>query len=336
MKCLLLLLCCVPLLANAATFSYANRDDVKAFIAEMHERNGFDADTLLQLFGQAKYIPAVVRAIQPPTQAGIRSWQAYRARFIEPRRIAAGVEFWNAHEASLAKAEALYGVPREIIVGIIGVESMYGRITGRFQTFSALTTLAFDYPPRAELFRRELEALLLLAREENRDPLSFSGSYAGAIGLPQFLPSSLRRWAIDFDGDGKIDLANDPNDAIGSVAHYLADHGWLQGGPILADAQAAGARIEELLNEGIKPQRTPSQLVEFGVKSDGAPEQPAALIDYVTPDEATTYRLGYNNFYVITRYNRSTFYATAVMELGGAVKRERDATQDIARTSPAE
>lgn len=332
MKRLLLLLLCVPVIANAEASSYAGRDDVKAFITDMQQRNGFDGDALTQLFAKATYLPAVIKAIQPPASPGIRSWLAYRSRFIEPRRIAAGIDFWTAHEASLAKAEALYGVPREIIVGILGVETIYGQHTGRFQTFSALTTLAFDYPPRAELFRRELEALLLLAREEDRDPLSFTGSYAGAIGLPQFLPSSLRQWAIDFDGDGKVDLAGDPDDAIGSVAHYLADHGWQQGGPILADAQAEGSRIDELLNEGIKPQRMPMQMAEFGVKAEDVPQQPAALIDYVTPDEPTTYRLGYNNFYVITRYNRSTFYATAVIELGQAVKAEREALQNAANS----
>ena len=179
MKYLLLLCLCIPLFAHAAKKTeraeYAERDDVKAFITEMQQRNGFDPDALKQLFAQAENLPAVIKLIQPPADPGIRSWQTYRSRFIEPRRIAAGVAFWQQHEASLAKAEALYGVPREIIVGIIGVETIYGRHVGRFQTFSALTTLAFDYPPRAELFRRELESLLLLAREEQRDPLRFTG-----------------------------------------------------------------------------------------------------------------------------------------------------------------
>ena len=320
MRFLLCLLLLLPSLANADPASFVERDEVRAFIAEMHERNGFDSDELLHLFVQAESLPAVIEAIQPPAEPGIRSWQLYRSRFVEPRRIRAGVKFWRAHEASLAKAEARYGVPREIIVGIIGVETIYGKRSGHFQTFSALATLAFDYPPRADLFRNELESLLLLAREAKRDPLDYRGSYAGAIGLPQFLPSSIRQWAVDFDGDGRIDLAASPADAIGSVARFLAEHGWKKDGPILAPAKAAGPRIDELLAEGIKPQRTPEQLAEFGVIANDAPPCPAALIDYVTPDAPTSYRLGYNNFYVITRYNRSTFYATAVYELAEAVK----------------
>ena len=160
---------------------------------------------------------------------------------------------------------------------------------------------------------------MLLAREEKRDPLDYYGSYAGAIGLPQFLPSSIRQWAVDFNGDGKIDLS-EPDDAIGSVAHFLAEHGWQPGGPMLADAKAEGSRIEELLAEGITPKRTPQELVEFGVTTADAPNFSSALIEYVTPNAPSTYRLGYNNFFVITRYNRSTFYATAVVELALAVK----------------
>ena len=319
MRFLLSLLFAFFLFAHANAASFDERAEVRAFIAEMHERNSFDSDELLHLFSQAKSLPAVIKAILPPTEPGIRSWQAYRSRFVEPRRIRAGVKFWRTHEASLARAEAQYGVPREIIVGIIGVETIYGKHTGHFQTFSALTTLAFDYPPRAELFRSELEALLLLAREEKRDPLDYRGSYAGAIGLPQFLPSSMRQWAVDFDHDGRIDLA-DPDDAIGSVAHFLAEHGWQQNGPVLVEAKAEGPRVDELLAEGIAPKRTPAELAKYGVSAPEAPPGPAALIDYVTPDAPTSYRLGYNNFYVITRYNRSTFYATAVYELAEAVK----------------
>ncbi|CAG4882960.1 Membrane-bound lytic murein transglycosylase B [Georgfuchsia toluolica] len=319
MRLLLCLLLLLPALASADPASYAEREDVRAFVAEMHERNGFDNDELLHLFAQAQSLPVVIKEIQPPAEPGIRSWQLYRSRFVEPRRIRAGAKFWQANKASLARAEAQYGVPREIIVGILGVETIYGKHNGHFQTFSALATLAFDYPPRAALFRGELEALLLLAREEKRAVLDYRGSYAGAIGMPQFLPSSIRQWAVDFDGDGSIDLSS-PADAIGSVARFLAEHGWEKGGLILTPAKADGSRIGELLAEGIKPQRTPEQLAAFGVTANDAPPCPAALIDYVTPEVPTSYRLGYNNFYVITRYNRSTFYATAVYELAETVK----------------
>ncbi|MFY9326874.1 MAG: lytic murein transglycosylase B [Georgfuchsia sp.] len=320
MRLLFCLLFAFPLFSHADSTSFAEREEVQAFIAEMHQRNGFDSDELRRLFSQAESLPAVIKAILPPAEPGIRSWRAYRSRFVEPRRITAGVKFWRAHEASLAKAEALYDIPREIIVSIIGVETIYGKYTGQFQTFSALTTLAFDYPPRAALFRRELEALLLLAREEKLDVRDYRGSYAGAIGLPQFLPSSLRQWAVDFDKDGKIDLSSSPDDAIGSVAHFLAAHGWKKGGPILVPATAEGPDIGGLLAEGIKPQRTPEQLVQFGVSTNDAPPCPAALIDFVSPDAPTEYRLGFNNFYVITRYNRSSYYATAVYELAQAIK----------------
>ena len=323
-KLLLVLLLAFPLVSSAESnkHGFADRDDVRTFVRDMHERNGFDSETLLDLFAKAKPLPAVIKAIQPPKNPAIRSWQTYRSRFVEPRRIAAGVAFWQTHEASLAKAEALYGVPQEIIVGIIGVETIYGKHTGHYQTFSALATLAFDYPPRAALFRRELEALLLLARDEKRDPLEYVGSFAGAIGLPQFLPSSVRQWAVDFDGDGKIDLANSADDAIGSVARFLSEHGWQNGAPVLIAATAEGPRVEGLLAEGLLPKRMPAELVEFGVNAVDAPAQPVALIDYVTPEAPTTYQLGYRNFFVITRYNRSSFYATAVYELGQAIREQ--------------
>jgi len=232
-----------------------------------------------------------------------------------------------AHATELAAAETRFGVPAEIIAAIIGVETLYGKQLGRFGTFAALTTLAFDYPPRAELFRKELEQLLLLAREENRSPLSYIGSYAGALGLPQFLPSSRRRFAIDFDQDGRIDLATSPGDAIGSVGNFLAEHGWERDAPIAVIVTAAGDGVRALLDAGIAPRLTPAQMdvenagiLKLGAGDTAIPDRPAALIDLVTPNAATEYRLGYRNFYVITRYNRSSFYAAAVMDLAAALR----------------
>jgi len=302
-----------PLTLHAA--GYAGRDDVRAFVAEMHERHGFDTAALNALFSRTEALPAVLKAIRPPADPGVRSWQAYRSRFIEPRRLAAGRAFFQQHRATLAKAEALSGVPAEIIVAIIGIETFYGRHTGRFETFAALATLAFDYPPRAALFRRELENLLLLARENDRAPTSYRGSYAGAIGLPQFLPSSIRHYAVDFDRDGRIDLEGSVADAIGSVANFLKEHGWEEGGAVVRKVDAGGTASAALLAEGILPQRRPAEMREFGVAvPDDAPDAPAALIDLVTPQAATEYWLGYRNFYVITRYNRSSFYAMAVWQ----------------------
>ncbi len=323
--------------------NYAQREDVQAFIAEMQVRHGLDPDVLNELFRLTKPVPAVIKAIMPPRDPGVRSWQAYRGRFVEPKRIAAGRRFMETYAAELGAAEERFGVPAEIIAAIIGVETIYGKQLGRFGTFAALTTLAFDYPPRAGLFRKELEELLLLAREESRSPLSYTGSYAGALGLPQFLPSSHRRFAIDFDRDGRIDLAASRTDAIGSVANFLVEHGWERNAPIAVAVTVGGDGIQALIDEGIAPQRTPRQMEAANVGfsrvmspaapetvslADGAgdtaaaliPDRPAALIDLITPNALTEYRLGYRNFHVITRYNRSSFYAAAVMDLAAALR----------------
>ncbi len=343
----------LPLVAVAATpsaasASYAQREDVQVFISEMQARHGLDPEQLIALFRKTKPLPTVLKAIAPPADPGIRSWAAYRQRFIEPRRIAAGLEFWRRHAATLAKAEALTGVPAEIIVAIVGIETFYGRHLGRFDSFAALATLAFDYPPRAELFRRELEALLLLAQDEGRSADSYRGSYAGAIGLPQFLPSSIRAYAVDFDHSGRIDLVGSVADAIGSAANFLKEHGWEPGGPIaievivgaggtasagtprdMGTASAGTPREvrtahEALIAEGILPKRLPDEMAAYGVEIPAhAPAAPAALIDLVTPQAAAEYWLGYRNFYVITRYNRSSFYAMTVFQFARTLKARR-------------
>jgi membrane-bound lytic murein transglycosylase B len=340
----LLLLILAILSAGVQAENYAQRDEVRAFVQQMHDKHGFDAERLTALFRQTRPIAAVIKAIMPPKDPGVRSWHAYRGRFVEPKRIAAGQRFMRSQATELAAAEARFGVPADIIAAIIGVETIYGKQLGRFGTFAALTTLAFDYPPRAALFRHELEELLLLAREENRDPLAYTGSYAGALGLPQFLPSSRRRFAIDFDQDGRIDLAASAADAIGSVANFLAEHGWERDAPIAVGVTVGGTGVQSLIDEGILPRWTPGEMETVNVslaknlaghaRRDGAgdaapqalgadsaiPERPAALIDLVTPRAATEYRLGYRNFYVITRYNRSSFYAAAVTDLAAALR----------------
>jgi membrane-bound lytic murein transglycosylase B len=316
------------LLASAAAAAstpepYQQRPEVRAFVVETAERNGLDADVLLRHFRKAKPDPAVIKAIKPPTEPGTRSWQAYRARFVDAKRIAGGRAFWRRHEVALVRAQALYGVPAEIIVAIIGVETIYGRNTGEFEVFNALTNLAFDYPPRATLFRHELEALLLLSRDQQRSPWHYRGSYAGAIGYPQFLPSSIRQYAVDFDRDGRIDLSASSDDAIGSVARFLNMHGWESGEPIALPARVSPCNTPRLLAEGIRPARLPQEMEEFGVEAEGAPAKPAALIDLASPDAPTEYRLGYNNFYVLTRYNRSSFYAAAVADLAETLRQAR-------------
>jgi membrane-bound lytic murein transglycosylase B len=308
---------------TCAADTFHQREDVRAFIADMVERHGFGQDALEAQFSKVKANPAVLKAIQPPTPAA-RSWQSYRARFLDDKRIRRGLDFWRRHEVALVRAQALYDVPAEIVVAIIGIETLYGERQGSFDVFNALANLAFDYPPRAALFRGELEQLLLLAREEQRDPWRYRGSYAGAIGYPQFLPSSIRSHAIDFDGDGHIDLAGSSEDAVGSVARFLNRHGWAAGGPIALPAKVSHGDTPRLLAEGIRPTRLPAQMAEFGVEADGVPAEPAALIDLATPDGPTEYRLGYNNFYVLTRYNRSSFYAAAVADLAETLRQARD------------
>jgi membrane-bound lytic murein transglycosylase B len=293
---------------------------VKEFISEMHEQHGFDTAHLAHHFAAIRPNDAVLRAIRPaavPEQQ--RSWQRYRERFVNTRRIEGGQRFWQENETSLLRAEAIYGVPAEVIVAIIGVETEYGRNMGKFSVFEALASLAFHYPPRASFFRGELVQLLLLARENGVSPLDIKGSYAGAIGIPQFMPGSQRRYAVDFDGDDRIDLRNSTIDAIGSVARFLQQHGWQMGMPVTVPARI-NADPAALLAAGIKPAEPLQSLLKQGVIADGDAERPAALIDLVTPDSATEYWVGFENFYVITRYNRSSFYAMSVFQLAEEIR----------------
>lgn len=307
----------------SALASYADRPETQAFIMELAERHAFDPTELDRALSQARHDPDVIRLITPPARKGVRSWQNYRSRFLDSTRINGGMAFWREHAATLERASREFGVPAEIIVSIIGVETIYGRNTGNFETLSALATLAFDYPPRAELFRRELEALFLLAREQGRDPASYSGSFAGALGYPQFLPSSIRAYAVDFDRDGRIDFDADPIDAIGSIANYLRAHGWQTDAPVAERARLApGTDGDALIAAGIEPRLTPEHLASEGVTAlDGRPAADlATLVDLETPGAETEYWLGYRNFYVITRYNRSSFYAMSVFELAEALR----------------
>jgi len=311
----------------AAGRDYAARDEVRAFIDAMVQAHGFDAEHLSRVFRAARFDADVLRLIGPPRAGFKRSWEVYRARFLDPLRIREGVRFWRTHEDALKRASAEYGVPAEIIVSIIGVETIYGRITGDFRVLDALTTLAFDYPRRAAYFREELEHFLLYTRDAGLDLFEVRGSFAGAIGLPQFMPGSLRRFAVDFDGDGRIDLRGSPVDAIGSVARFLSLHGWVPGEPTHFPATiAAEERIEPLIAAGIEPQFTLAQLADYGVgsPSDVPADAKLALIDLQNAGRATDYVLGARNFYAVTRYNRSSFYAMAVIELARTLSKARD------------
>lgn len=292
---------------------------VLAFVGEMQEKHQFDREALLADFAQIKPNAAVLKYIQPPSSPLQRSWERYRPRFINETRIDQGVQFWQSYEATIAKASTEYGVPQEIIVAIIGVETLYGRNTGGFSVFEALATLAFYYPRRAEFFRTELEQFLLMARENTLPPLAVKGSYAGAIGIPQFMPGSQRRYAVDFDRDGRIDLTS-VDDAIGSVARFLERHGWIPGAPIAVPANLPGEPDKAWLEAGIRPSLKVADLSARGVLTEAIPEETVTLVDLVTPGKATEYWLGFENFYVITRYNRSSFYAMSVFQLAQAIK----------------
>ena len=311
----------ITVTATAAT-AYAERDDVREFIAEMVAKHGFVRKELRTLFSRARFQPAIIKAVTPPAEPRAKSWQAYRALFLTPLRIQAGVEFRERHREALARATGLYGVPEEIIVAIIGVETLYGRNTGSYRVIDALTTLAFDYPPRAEFFRTELEQYLLYARDTGIDTLGLKGSYTGAIGIPQFMPGSYRRYAVDLDGDGKPDLSGSFADAIGSVANFLQAHGWESGQPVAFAAEVQGENYRKLVDGGIKPTYRYGDLASFGVSAEGKAkaDAPCALIELETPGETSEYLVGLTNFYVLTRYNRSSLYATAVLELARAVK----------------
>jgi len=299
---------------------YGKRDDVQGFVREMAERHGFVEHELNFLFSRARREPAILAAIAPPKDAVARSWLAYRARFVTDARISEGADFWRRHAAALERAAREHGVPEEIIVAIIGVETQYGRQMGTWRVIDALATLAFDYAPRAEFFRGELEQYLLYARDAGIDVFSVRGSYAGAIGIPQFMPGSYRRFAVDYDGDGTIDLRASPADAIGSVANFLVKHGWRRGERVQLPARVTGgdaAAYRELADAGIEPKTPLSELKRYGVetRTDLALDTPVALIELESPGTATEYRLGLRNFFVLTRYNRSVLYASAVNDL---------------------
>lgn len=288
--------------------------EIEAFVGEMADKHQFEAEPLRRLLAQVQLRPAIVRAISAPATA--RPWHEFRGRYVDATRINSGAAFWREHATVLARASREFGVPEEIIVATIGVETLYGRNTGSHRVLEALVTLAFHYPPRAALFRSELEEYLLLARETGLSVTGMRGSYAGAIGIPQFLPSSYRRYAVDFDGDGRRDLISTAADAIGSVANYYRAHGWRESEAVVVPAETDGSGVDALLEIGIRPQLKVAELKRLGVVPSGPVDDGAeAALFAVVTERGARYWLGLNNFYVITRYNRSINYALAVYEL---------------------
>jgi len=290
------------------------RPEVEAFIVEMVRKHEFEREALRRVFAKVLQRPAIIRAMTAPATA--RPWHEFRDRFIDAARISGGVSFWEQHALTLERASRVYGVPPEIIVAIIGIETRYGRDTGSFRVLDALATLAFGYPQRAEFFSGELEQYLLLAREAGVDALNLKGSFAGAMGIPQFMPGSYRKYAVDFDGDGRRDLWNNAADAIGSVANYLQSFGWQAGEIIVVPAETGDSTLDAMVAAGIKPVIKVGYLKQHGIVplAPVNDEAEAALFSVETA-LGPRFWLGFQNFYVITRYNRSINYAMAVFEL---------------------
>ena len=315
--------------AGPARAPYAKRADVRAFAAEVAVASGLTRQKVERWFAAAKFQPKIVVAMDRPLLLPPK-WFEYAPPLLAPDRVSGGVAFWRANAGTLARAETEYGVPAEIIVAILGVETIYGRNTGKYRVIDALATLAFDYPRRAPFFRGELREYVLLAHEQGWSPLMPRGSFAGAMGMPQFMPGSYRQYAVDFDGDGRIDLWHDNADVIGSVANYLARHDWLGGQPVLLPAQIAPEAREAALRRldgGISERRPRSAWQADGVDAENAPADlaadPVGLLLLEEPPEngepRASYWIACPNFYVITRYNQSRLYAAAVFALAQAV-----------------
>lgn len=325
--------------AQNLTGSYAQRAEVMVQVPDIAKRLQLPETFVRNALGNADHLPRVVRLMTPSSaktgKKRRRNWRAYRKRFIDPVRIRAGVEFWRANEAALYRAEREFGVPAHFIVGIIGVETIYGRYTGNIRVLDALATLSFDFPqahPRAaarnKFFRQELEAYLLLCAQNGDDPQIIEGSYAGAMGLPQFMPSSWQKYAVDYDGDGRIDLFNSPIDAIGSVANYFKAFGWEPNLPPLYNVRFDTNRLQlqTLLEPDIITSFTPQQMYDYGAVVEGLPSSgyvgkngKLALVELENGSNPSSYYAGTQNFYVITRYNHSSYYAKSVIDLGEAV-----------------
>lgn len=316
-----MLLVCMPL-AVMAKQSFVKRREVQQFVNKMVKEHHFNRKELLVLFDQVKFPEQVIKKSNKPAEA--MTWERYRKIFITDRKIKGGVAFWNQYHLDLERAHKKYGVPIEIIVATIGVESAYGENTGKFRVIDTLANLAFNYPRREKFFKSELEEFLLLTRELKLDPLSLMGSYAGAIGQPQFMPSSYRRYAVDFSGNHHVDLVKNEVDVIGSVGNFYKHHGWHRGDPIASPANIVGNQFYKAMSDSRHPKLTLSDLHNYGV----APRKvyhnnyKANLIS-LTNNNIEYFWVTFDNFYVIKRYNPSTFYAMAVFQLADAIKKAK-------------
>jgi membrane-bound lytic murein transglycosylase B len=320
---------CTSNAAAPGAGGYAASPAAQTFIDEMVTQHGFDRDELVLVFSQAQRREDILELMRKPAEKRLE-WYEYRKIFLTRNRIDGGVSFWNNNAQLLEKAEKELGVDAQVIVAIIGVETRYGGNTGRHRVIDALSTLAFDYPPRSEFFRSELEQYLILAREEDIDLLTAKGSYAGAMGYGQFIPSSYRNFAIDFDADGKRDLWNSPADIIGSVANYMKVHGWTLGTTVATRATVTGDAWQAVLKQGLEPHTPVGELRRAGIVPQTAvPDDSLAALIELQDAHGPEYWLGLNNFYVITRYNHSPLYAMAVYQLSEEIRQAREQAQQI-------
>jgi len=335
-----LIVCATAILLGAGIRPAAaidtRRADVKSFIREVSSRDSISKRQLRKLLNGAKSQPAIIDAMNRPAEKA-KPWYEYRPIFLTEKRIQEGADFWIAHRQELDRASVKTGVAPEYLAAIVGVETFYGRLTGSYRVLDALATLAFDYPARAKFFRDELEQFILLSRDLGLDPKAVKGSYAGAMGAPQFMPSNYRRYAVDASSDGHIDLWNNWADVCASVGNYLKEHGWNAGEPVLSDAAVDEDKTADLDGRKLALSDTVESLKAKGVNFDSSlpPESPALLIA-ADESDGVHWRVGYNNFYVITRYNHSALYAMAVYELASAMK-QRILQHDAAalRQAPA-
>tara|TARA_R110002110_G_C13470513_1_gene720778 strand:- start:11618 stop:12619 length:1002 start_codon:yes stop_codon:yes gene_type:complete len=317
-----LVCCCLWPTLSCAADNYDAHPDALKLIDEMVQEEGFEREALLKVFADAERQEGILEAIARPAEK-TKPWFEYRQIFMTDKRIAQGAEFYATHRDTLLRAEREMGVPAAMIVAIIGVETLYGRITGGYRVIDALSTLAFDYPRRSPFFTKELKNYLVLTRQQGFDPLVLKGSYAGAMGYGQFMPSSYLSYAIDFDGDAVIDIWNNPVDAIGSVANYFKAHGWQSGGPVVFAADAPADLADDWFvqkRSDLKPVRTVADFAEAGIVArETLPPEAMATAMKFELEEGYEYWVGLHNFYVITRYNHSAMYAMSVYQLSQAI-----------------
>lgn len=335
--CALITSACLKPVPAHAIGEFTQYEELQAIITQLEQEKIYAPGELTTLFAQVARDDGVLKAIARPAE-GTKEWKDYRPIFLTRERVDKGLAFWREHEAVLQRAQAAHGVPPEMIVAILGVETKYGGNKGRNRVIDALATLGLDYPPRAPFFRKELREFLILSKENGLDPLNTWGSYAGAMGFPQFMPSSWRRLAVDFDGDGKIDLINNPVDAIGSIANYFKANGWKTGEPVAIRARIINQDYDSIISRELKTGSTLGEMAKKGLvpreSASHLASTPASAIR-LQGSNGGEFWLGFTNFYVITTYNRSILYAMAAFQLSQELKAARDTELQQAATAKA-